>query len=122
MKPKYIIGAVIIVAFIIFAMLNFRKSLTPYVSLAEAKNTDAVVQVKGKRVDGSEYFDMEQKIFKFKMTDDTGQEFNVTYAGVKPSNFEQATEVIAIGRFTSGKFEAEQILVKCPSKYQAEGT
>ena len=121
MKPKYIIGAVIIVAFIIFATLSLRESLTPYVSLAEAQQTDAVVQVKGKRVGGSEYFDMEQKLFKFKMTDDTGQEFNVTYPGVKPSNFEQATEVIAIGRFTSGQFEAEQILVKCPSKYQAEG-
>jgi cytochrome c-type biogenesis protein CcmE len=121
MKPKYIVGAVIIVAFIIFATLSLRESLTPYVSLAEAQQTDAIVQVKGQRVDGSDYFDMEEKIFKFKMTDDTGQEFDVTYPGVKPSNFEQATEVIAIGRFTSGKFEAEQILVKCPSKYQAEG-
>jgi cytochrome c-type biogenesis protein CcmE len=121
MKPKYIIGTVIIVAFIIFAVLSFKKSMTPYVSLAEAQKTDAIVQVKGKRVEGSDYFDMEKKIFLFKMKDDQGQVFDVTYPGVKPSNFEQATDIIAIGRYREGKFAAEQILVKCPSKYQAEG-
>ena len=121
MKPKYIIGALIIIVFIVFAAFSLRKSLTPYVSLEEAMTTDAVVQVKGKRIDGSEKFDMEKKVFLFKMADDEGREFNVVYDGVKPSNFEQATEVIAIGRYTDGSFKAEQILVKCPSKYQAEG-
>ena len=121
MKPKYIVGAIIIAAFIIFAVFSLRESLTPYVSLAEAKKTDAVVQVKGKRIEGSEQFDMEKKMFTFKMKDDKGHVFDVTYPGVKPSNFEQATEVIAIGRYIEGKFAAEQILVKCPSKYQAEG-
>lgn len=121
MKPKYMIGALVIIVFIGFAVLSLRRSLTPYVSLAEAKKTDAIVQVKGKRVAGSEQFDMEKKVFTFKMTDDSGQEFEVTYPGVKPSNFEQATEVIAIGRYTHGRFEAQQILVKCPTKYQAEG-
>lgn len=121
MKPKYIIGALIIIIFIVFAAFSLRKSLTPYVSLAEAMKTDAVVQVKGKRIEGSEKFDMEKKVFFFKMADDEGREFNVVYDGVKPSNFEQATEVIAIGRYTDGSFKADQILVKCPSKYQAEG-
>lgn len=121
MKTKYIVGVLIIVIFIIFAVFSLKDSLTPYVSLEEAKKSGEFVQVKGYRVDGSAKFDLENKIFLFKMTDDQGQEFDVTYDGVKPSNFEQATEVIAIGRYADRKFKADQILVKCPSKYQAEG-
>lgn len=121
MKPKYIIGILIIVAFVVFAGMNLKKSLTPYVSLAEAKKSGAVVQVKGERVAGSEKFDLEHRIFRFEMTDQNGENFKVIYDGVKPSNFEHATEVVAIGKYTNGVFNAEQLLVKCPSKYQAEG-
>jgi cytochrome c-type biogenesis protein CcmE len=119
MKPKYIIGLVIIVAFIVFAGMNLKKSLTPYVSLADAKRTGTVVQVKGQRVPGTEEFNMDDQVFHFEMTDEKGEKFKVD--GVKPSNFEQATEVVAIGRYNNGIFQAEQLLVKCPSKYEAEG-
>ena len=37
MKPKYIVGIVIVLVFIAFAAINLSKSLTPYVSLTEAK-------------------------------------------------------------------------------------
>ncbi|OGB66045.1 MAG: hypothetical protein A2Y94_14715 [Caldithrix sp. RBG_13_44_9] len=121
MKPKYIVGIVIVLVFIAFAAINLSKSLTPYVSLTEAKKSKKVVQVKGQRVAGSENFDMEKKIFSFKMTDDKGEQFEVVYHGVKPANLEQAEEIVVIGRYTQGLFEAEQLLVKCPSKYQAEG-
>jgi cytochrome c-type biogenesis protein CcmE len=121
MKPKYIVGIVIIAVFIIYAAINLSKSLTPYVSVAEARKSDNVVQVKGQRIPGSEKFDVENKIFTFKMRDDNGEAFDVIYNGVKPANLEQAKEVVAIGRFEEGRFQAQQILVKCPSKYQAEG-
>jgi cytochrome c-type biogenesis protein CcmE len=45
----------------------------------------------------------------------------VIYNGVKPANLEEAEEIVVIGRYTQGQFEADQLLVKCPSKYQAEG-
>jgi len=121
MKIKYIVGIIIIVGFIAFAAINLSKSLTPYVSLDDAKRSAKVVQVKGQRVVGSEYFDVENKVFTFKMTDDKGEQFDVTYNGVKPANLEQAEEIVVIGRYTQGHFEADQLLVKCPSKYQAEG-
>jgi len=121
MKPKYIIGIIIIVVFIVFAAINLSKSLTPYVSLDEAKKSKKVVQVKGHRISGSEYFDVENKILRFQMMDDKGQKFEVIYNGIKPANMEQAEEIVVIGRYIQGRFEAEQLLVKCPSKYQAEG-
>jgi len=42
----------------------------------------------------------------------------VAYKGLKPGNFHDATQVVAIGRFHRGTLEAEKLLVKCPSKYQ----
>lgn len=121
MKFKYIVGIVVIIGFIVFAAINLSKSLTPYVSLDDAKRSEKVVQVKGQRVVGSEHFDIDSKIFKFRMTDDKGEEFEVVYHGIKPANLEQAEEIVVIGRYSRGRFEAEQLLVKCPSKYQAEG-
>jgi cytochrome c-type biogenesis protein CcmE len=121
MKVKYIVGILIIVGFVAFAAINLSKSLTPYVSLDDAKKSSKVVQVKGQRVVGSENFDVEKKVFTFKMADDKGEQFEVIYHGVKPANLEQAEEIVVIGRYTQGHFEAEQLLVKCPSKYQAEG-
>lgn len=120
MKLKYIVGTLIIVVFLIFAGISFQSSLTPYVSLAEARAKGTVVQVKGSRVAGSEDYNMEQKTFHFRMTDNKGEEFQVVYEGVKPSNFERAKEIVAIGRFQDGVFHAQDLLVKCPSKYEAE--
>jgi cytochrome c-type biogenesis protein CcmE len=38
----------------------------------------------------------------------------------KPSNFEQAVSIVAIGHYDAsrGVFLADDLLVKCPSKYQ----
>lgn len=120
MKAKYIIGLVIIVIFVIFAGMNFQKSLTPYVSLAEAKAKGKTVQIKGARVEGSEHWDPETKTFNFKVHDETGEEVLIIYNGVKPSNFEHATEIVVRGKYSGGVFEADELLVKCPSKYEAE--
>lgn len=121
MKTKYIVGILIIAAFMVYAAINLSKSLTPYVSVSEARKSLATVQVKGQRVVGSEHFDLKEKIFTFKMKDDKGEEFPVIYNGVKPANLEQAVEIVVIGKFVNDTFHADQLLVKCPSKYQAEG-
>ena len=55
------------------------------------------------------------------LQDENGEIMEITYKGVKPANFEQATSVVAIGQYREGSFRADQLLVKCPSKYQAEG-
>jgi len=120
MRLKYIVGVGIILVFVVFAGLKLKESFTPYVSFAEAKKSGNIVQVKGKRVPGSEEYDLANKIFRFQMVDASGEKFEVVYRGVKPSNFEQASEVVVIGAYHNGLFEANQLLVKCPSKYQAE--
>ncbi len=120
MKAKYIVGLVIIVVFVIFAGMNFQESLTPYITLAEAKANGKTCQIKGARVDGSDHYDPTTKTFNFKIHDESGEEVLVIYNGVKPSNFEHATEIVVRGRYRDGVFEADEMLVKCPSKYEAE--
>jgi len=121
MKVKYIVGAVIILTFIIWAGVSFNKTLTPYVSISEAKVSDSDVQVKGKRLDNGK-FDVTANVFIFTMVDEQGERIEVVYSGAKPGNFEQATEVVCVGRYEKGKFYARELLVKCPSKYMEEQT
>ena len=62
----------------------------------------------------------DEQFLEFKLKDSHEEVMPVIYRGVIPGNFDQATSIVAIGRYKDGHFEAEQLLVKCPSKYQAE--
>jgi cytochrome c-type biogenesis protein CcmE len=58
----------------------------------------------------------------FRLRDTKGETMEVLYHGVKPANFEQATSIVALGSYRDGRFDSDKLLVKCPSKYQAEAT
>lgn len=116
MKAKYIIGILVIVVFIIWTSISFQKTLTPYVSIAQAKKVENVVQVKGKRLDSGR-FNIEQNQFIFNLADDSGEKIEVVYNGAKPGNFDQAIDVVCVGQYRDGRFLARELLVKCPSKY-----
>jgi len=44
----------------------------------------------------------------------------VVFDGAKPNNFEIANAVVVKGRYEEGYFHANEILTKCPSKYEAD--
>lgn len=122
MKPKIVLGLLLVLASIGFGVTAFRNSLTPYISFAEAKKSGASSQVNGTLADPANVrWDAGKGELAFALKDDHGEVLPVVYHGVKPANFEQATSVVAIGTYAGGRFEADQLLVKCPSKYQAEG-
>lgn len=58
--------------------------------------------------------------FTFTLTDDQGNMLPVVYHRVKPANFDQAVGVVAIGHYKDGYLQADQLLVKCPSKYESQ--
>jgi len=120
MRSKYIIGGLVIVAFTIWAGISFNASLTPYVSISDAKTMESIVQVKGERL-GNGNFDIEENMFTFNIRDDQGVEIEVVFDGAKPGNFDQASHVVCVGQYRKGRFHAKELLVKCPSKYQEEG-
>ncbi len=121
MRSKYIIGGIIIIGFTVWAAISFNASLTPYVSISEAKESQSVVQVKGERLDNGE-FDVKTNKFTFKIRGEDGEVLTVVYDGAKPGNFDQASHIVCVGKYENGVFHAQELLVKCPSKYQPEGS
>lgn len=113
-----VLGAAAIIGFVAFGAGAFKSNLTPYVSFQQARANSDAVQVAGKLVPGSDNFEEASSRLLFTLVDDKGDTMKVAYKGLKPGNFHEATQVVAIGRFHGGMFEAEKLLVKCPSKYQ----
>lgn len=122
MKPKVIVGAVIVVGFIIFGSYSFLESNVEYTDVAGAMNTHKKVQLKGAwNKEKPSAFDPKSSTFTFYLIDDTGRECKVVLDGAAPNNFELATSVVAKGRYLEdeGYFHATELLTKCPSKYEA---
>jgi cytochrome c-type biogenesis protein CcmE len=120
MNVKVILALVLVVIGVAIGVSSFRKSVTPYISFAEARRATGMVQVNGRIADKNYVLKPQEQYLAFSLKDDKGEVMPVVYHGVIPGNFDQATMVVAIGRYQEGRFHAEELLVKCPSKYQAE--
>ena len=113
----YTLGMSIMIFFIVFSIDVFKSSLTPYVSFAEAKTLhNSSIQIRG--VILSDSIHEKGKTITFSLCDDNEEQVGVVYHGVRPDGFDKASSIVAIGKYQDGQFNAEKILVKCPSKYQ----
>ena len=123
MKKAYWVGAALILAFLVLGLTTFSSSMTPYVSFDEAEHSVRVVQVMGGLEKGSSHYDTGSKTLHFNLVDlKTKAVLPVAYRDVKPANFEDAVSIVAIGKYRKDTFQAEKLLVKCPSKYQGQET
>lgn len=120
MNVKIVAALVLLAVAITVGVTSFRKTVTPYISFAEARTASGTVQVNGVLADKNYVARPEEQFLQFQLQDDRGHVMPVIYRGVIPGNFDQATSIVAIGKYAGDHFEAEQLLVKCPSKYQAE--
>ena len=120
MNLKVGLALALLVVAVGIGVSSFKKSVTPYISFQEARRASGLVQVNGTLADKQYVLKQESQFLSFRLKDDKGEVLPVEYKGVIPGNFDQATSIVAIGRYESGTFHAEQLLVKCPSKYQAE--
>jgi cytochrome c-type biogenesis protein CcmE len=127
LKAKYIIGLVIIAVFVVWGAVVSMKTTIQYVSIEEAARATRTVQVMGKIDFDRVRYDASGSRLEFDIYDAEAQDKNaaarlaVVYDGVVPGNFDQATSVVLKGQVgDDGLFLAEQMLVKCPSKYQGD--
>lgn len=125
MNVKTIIAGALVIAFIIFGSYSFLESNVEYTDVAGAMKSHKKVQLKGswnKAKDAA--FDPKTSTFTFYLTDDSGRECKVILDGAAPNNFEMATSVVAKGRYSTEdeSFHATEVLTKCPSKYEAQGS
>ena len=55
--------------------------------------------------------------FLFSMIDNKGVVKQVVLHKSKPQDFEKSEQIVLIGKMKDGNFHANDILMKCPSKY-----
>lgn len=118
MKAKYVIGIAVILGAAVFGATAFQGSVTPYVNFAEAKESGDRCQIMGDIIHEKTLYETSSQLLLFTIQDEQGIPLEVSYKGIMPGNFEQATSVVAKGRFDGQRFAADELLVKCPSKYQ----
>lgn len=118
MKPKTIVGLVMIVGFSSLLFLNFGQQVGGYMNFEEAQATGQTAHVVGMWVNEDNFrYDASTNVFTFHMQDDAGNIREVRYGNPKPANFEDAEKLVILGVSEGDHFVANDILVKCPSKY-----
>lgn len=114
---RTILGVAVLLVFGMMVFLNFSKTIAPYVPFAEARAASGAVQVSGFPDHRAATFDPASGQFLFSIEDEEGDVMKVQFDGVRPGNFDQAEKIVIIGKYENDTFNASQILVKCPSKY-----
>lgn len=118
MRPKTFVGLACIGVFGFFVVDSFGTQLSGYESFAQATESGRRAHVAGTWLrDQPTTYDPDRNVFSFSMADENGIVRRVVFADPKPANFEDAEKVVVEGQIAGDVFEAEHILVKCPSKY-----
>ena len=113
---------VLLLGFVAYAGMNLAESVTPYVSIAEARTSTNNVQVKG-LLDKNFAPVQTCDEFTFNLLDEeTGETMRVKFDGIKPDQFDEAYHIVAVGKFEASdeSFHAKKLLIKCPSKYEGQ--
>ena len=118
LKPLHWMMMGIVAVALGFGGWSLQGSLTRESTIAEAKQTDGTVLVYGYLHSKGQYD--EQRGWTFDIQDNDGSVMTVVSNEGKPGNFDDAIGVSAVGQYNAqtGAFEADNLLVKCPSKYQ----
>lgn len=132
MRISYIIG-IIIIGVAIAIIASTAGNASQYVSFKEAYAMAAdgsknQVHVVGKLkktatgdIVGMMYNPaMDPNYFVFTLIDNAGEEHQVVYHNPKPQDFDKSEQIVVVGAVKGKDFVADQILLKCPSKYEEQ--
>lgn len=120
MKKIHILGIVVIAVAIGVIFTSLQSSAT-YSDFAEsAANPDTEYHVVGK-LDKAVPVQYDPKInadeCSFMMIDNKGIEKKVILHKSVPQDFQKSEQIVLIGKMQGEEFHANEILMKCPSKY-----
>jgi cytochrome c-type biogenesis protein CcmE len=121
---KFMIGgAVVVIVIGILIATSFSGSTSDYLTIAEVKALGPE-QARDSRVSGaivpdSVEWSTRDLHLTFAIEDETGT-LPISYHGPQPDMLVDAVEAVAIGKYdpAAQAFEAEELLMKCPSKYE----
>ncbi|TAH27138.1 MAG: cytochrome c maturation protein CcmE [Cytophagales bacterium] len=130
MKKSHIF-AIVIIAIAIGIIMSTAGDASTYVCFKDATQLasdgdDDKVHVVGKLKKNSEgeiigmFYDplIDANRFEFILIDNNNEAKTVIYNQPKPQDFEKSEQVVIVGRMKSDVFMADQIIMKCPSKYE----
>ncbi len=121
---KFIIGGavlVLIIGYLIFTGLQ--GSSAYYLTVDELQTKGKSLQGRKVRISGlvvgdSINWDSENILLEFDLAGE-GQPLHVRYKGLRPDMLRDGAEAIVEGQYTGGNFlEADQLMLKCPSRYE----
>lgn len=120
MKKLHVIG-IIIIAVAIGVIFISLKNTSTYADFSEAiSNPEKEYHVVGK-LDKTQPQIYDPKInadqFMFSLIDNKGISKQVVLHKSKPQDFEKSEQIVLIGKMEGNDFHANDILMKCPSKY-----
>lgn len=131
MKPKFIVGAAVILAGLIYLFISgFQQSQATHMTvstLVERLRSEDLqerrIQLGGEVVEGSIEWDEYHHRPTFVVTEG-GVRVAVKYTGnaILPDTFKDRSPVVLEGYYVSetSLFEAEVVFAKCPSKYEGQ--
>ena len=130
MKLSHIIG-IIVIAVAIGIVATATGDASTYVTFGKAmslaKNGDAdLVHVVGKVKKGTDgkaegiFYQpqIDPNHFEFTLVDNEQRVQKCVYNSPKPQDFDRSEQIVVIGAMQGDHFQAQKILLKCPSKYQ----
>ncbi len=122
---SFILGGLAILGAVIYLVYaNTQANAVYYLTVSELKScstcTAQSVRVAGVVQAGSIVRDDQKQEISFAISDSGGQSLPIVYSGVVPDIFRQGITVVVEGHYTGkGPFQAQTLLAKCPSKFQA---
>jgi cytochrome c-type biogenesis protein CcmE len=122
MKPIHIV-ALLVLAGGVAALTMQAKDVSTYATFTDAKEATAKVKVAGKLIkDKPMVYDpvANPNLFTFYLKDTNGKEVLVNLLKPKPQDFELSEQVVVTGDMQGDAFVANEVLMKCPSKYKDE--
>ena len=125
-RSKFIIGgAIIVLALGYLIVSSIGGSTAYYLTVEEVKAQgplERTVRVAGTVIGETIEWNAQELMLKFKIADDSGS-LAVIYSGPRPDMLRDDAEAVVEGRYIEGEsFEANNLLLKCPSKYEEAAT
>lgn len=127
-QTKFIIGGLVIVLVIGYLIFtSIQGSTAPYLTVTELRSRGSSIYERNARVTGlvqgeSIDWNAQDLILKFELADEGGS-LPVVYKGLRPDMFQDGAQAVVEGRYTEeGVFEAHNLVLKCPSKYEEAAT
>jgi cytochrome c-type biogenesis protein CcmE len=124
---KFVIGGLLLIGLVIVLMVQATVTTGAYyMTVSELHERGAAitgerVRVSGTVVEGSEDWRPQEVTLRFAIADENGSQLPIVFSGPRPDNFQRAASAIVEGELLpDGSFQAETLLLKCPSRYEEE--